>query len=119
MSDTTTTKPGKDLVLQYELDAPPVKVWRAISIPAFRERWLPDCKRADAGAAPTTAHDEICFRMRDDEPPFLESIATFRIRPNSQGGTTLRIVHRVLDVPVASTAPQAANGNGPWLMRAA
>ncbi len=32
-------KPG--IELEYDLDEPPQKVWRAISIPAFREHWLP------------------------------------------------------------------------------
>lgn len=27
--------------LEYDLDEPPQKVWRAISIPAFRAIWLP------------------------------------------------------------------------------
>ena len=26
------------LVLEYDLDAPPAKVWRAVTIPALRER---------------------------------------------------------------------------------
>lgn len=119
MSDTTAKKQGMDVVLEYELDAPPEKVRRAISIPAFRERWLPHGQPATAEPIPTAAGEEICFRMRDDEPPFLDSIATFQIRPNNQGGTTLRIVHRLLDVPMAQAMPQAANGNGPLLMRAA
>ena len=38
----------KELVFEYELDAPPEKVWRAISIPAFREKWLPNRDLADA-----------------------------------------------------------------------
>ncbi|MXN48153.1 polyketide cyclase [Shinella kummerowiae] len=119
MSDTASKKQGKDLVLEYELDAPPEKVWRAISIPAFRERWLPAGKPTEAAPIPTAAEGEICIEMRDDEPPFLESIATFQIRPNSQGGTTLRIVHRLVDIPVAPTVPPAANSNGLRLMRAA
>jgi uncharacterized protein YndB with AHSA1/START domain len=116
MNDTAAEKQVKDLVQEYELDAPPEKVWRAISIPAFRETWLPNGKPANAEPVPPAAGDEISFKMREDEPPFLESIATFQITPNGQGGTTLRIVHRLLDV---QTMPQAANSNGARLMRAA
>ena len=36
MSDRTDRP---ELVLEYDLDAPPEKVWRALSIPAFRERF--------------------------------------------------------------------------------
>jgi len=39
MSDTEPEKPAEDLVFEYELDAPPEKVWRAISIPGFRDKW--------------------------------------------------------------------------------
>lgn len=54
--------------------------------------------------------------MRDDEPPFLESLVTFQIRPNADGGTILRIVHGLEDERLG---PPAANSNQPWLMRAA
>lgn len=37
------------LVLEYSLDAPPEKVWRAVGIPALREQWLPNAVLADAG----------------------------------------------------------------------
>ena len=44
------TEPDLDttLVLDYELDAPPEKVWRALSIPALRDQWLPGGDLADA-----------------------------------------------------------------------
>lgn len=41
MSESDTPNPARQLVFAYQLDAPPEKVWRALSIPAFRERWLP------------------------------------------------------------------------------
>ncbi|MGQ3294959.1 MAG: SRPBCC family protein, partial [Shinella sp.] len=81
MNDTAAMKQVTDRVQEYELDAPPENVWRAISIPAFRERWLPHGKPANAEPISIAAGEEICFRIRDDEPPFLDSIATFQIRP--------------------------------------
>ncbi|MCL6713562.1 hypothetical protein M8R20_41990 [Pseudomonas sp. R2.Fl] len=115
----TETQPGDgDLVLEYELDAPPAQVWRAISIPAFREQWLPDRALADAAPVSSVGGEEIRYRVRDDEPPFLESIVTFRIRPNEGGGSTLRIIHAPPDPRLASAAP-AANDDAPVLMRAA
>ena len=41
MNDGKTGDPARSLVLDYEIDAPPQKVWRAISIPELREHWLP------------------------------------------------------------------------------
>ena len=106
----------KDLVLEFELDAPPEKVWRAISIPAFRDKWLP--KEALVSAEPVSLDrgEEIRYSMREDEPPFLESVVTFQVRPNADGGTRLRIIHGLVS---ARQAPQAANNNWPCLMRAA
>ena len=120
MNDSATeTQPGDgDLVLEYDLDAPPAQVWRAISIPEFREQWLPDGALADAVPVSTVGGEEIRYRVRDDEPPFLESVVTFRIRPNEGGGSTLRIIHAPPDPRRVSATP-AANDDAPVLMRAA
>ena len=118
MTDLETERPTRDLVLEYELDAPPEKVWRAISTPAFRERWLPNGDLADAEPVASAPGEEIGYRMRDNEPPFLESIVTFQIAPNADGGTLLRIVHGLVDARLARP-PKAANGNEPPLMCAA
>ena len=110
---------AKDLVLEYELDAPPEKVWRAVSIAAFRERWLPKGDLVDAEPVSSAPGKEIRYRMRDSEPPFLESLVTFQVDPSVDGGTTLRIIHRLVDARLARQPPRAANGNRPPLMRAA
>ncbi|ANY16067.1 SRPBCC family protein [Bordetella pseudohinzii] len=85
------------LVLEYELDAPPAKVWRAITQPPLRAQWLP----ALAQARPVACREgqEVAYRMRDEGPPSVESEVRFSLRPNARGGTTLTIVH----------APVAAN----------
>ena len=57
--------------------------------------------------------------MRDDEPPFLESMVTFRIRPRAHAGTLLRIVHWLTDARLQPDLGRFANSNGPSLMRAA
>jgi uncharacterized protein YndB with AHSA1/START domain len=39
MSDAVEPdRPDAKLVLEYEFDAPPAKVWRAVTIPALREQ---------------------------------------------------------------------------------
>ena len=119
MSDDDAERPTEDVVFEYKLDAPPEKVWRAISIPAFREKWLPDGALADAEPVSSAPGDEICYRVRDDEPPFLESVVTFQVRANTDGGTRLRIIHRLIDARLALQPPTAANSNWPSLMRAA
>jgi hypothetical protein len=36
-----------EIALEFELDAAPEKVWRAIALAAFRERWLPQADLAE------------------------------------------------------------------------
>ncbi|MGR9244991.1 SRPBCC family protein [Rhizobium leguminosarum] len=119
MSDAKAERQEKDLVFEYELDAPPEKVWRAVSIPAFREKWLPKQELAEAEPVSTAPGEEISYRMRDDEPPFLESIVTFQVRPDANGGTILTIVHGLTDTRLAQQMTPAANSNAPWMMLAA
>lgn len=116
MNDRTSDRKTHGLVLEYDLDAPPEKVWRAISIPAFRERWLPGGQLADAAPVSAIPGTEIRYRMRDDAPPHLESLVAFQLRPNDAGGTVLRIVHGLDDIRLK---PPAVNDNGHALMRAA
>ncbi|MBR0935212.1 SRPBCC domain-containing protein [Bradyrhizobium jicamae] len=105
------------LVLEYDLDAPPDKVWRAVTIPALRERWLPDADLAAAEPESSVPGEEVRYRLRDPEPPFRESHVTFRIEPNEAGGTRFRIIQDARDE--RRKLPQAANTNGRALMRAA
>ncbi|MGY4475166.1 SRPBCC family protein [Bradyrhizobium sp. USDA 3364] len=105
------------LVMEYELDAPPEKVWRAVTIPALRERWLPDSDLAGAEPESTITGEEVRYRLRESEPPFRESHVTFRIEPNEAGGTRFRIIQQACDI--RERQPQPANSNRRTVMRAA
>ena len=85
MTSTDATQPP--LVLEYQLDAPPEKVWRAIGIPALREQWLPNAELADTEPVVITPGEAISYRMRDDRPPYLESTVTLQILPAADGGS--------------------------------
>ena len=65
MSDTETEKQAADLVFEYELDASPETVWRAISIPGFRDKWLPAEDLADPDPVFSAPGDEIQYAIRD------------------------------------------------------
>ncbi|MDH7793356.1 MULTISPECIES: polyketide cyclase [Ochrobactrum] len=93
MSDTEAERQEKDLLLEYELDAPPEKVWRAVNIPAFQDKRSPKQDLAETEPVSTAQGEEGSYRMWDDEPPFLESIVTFEVRPDAKGCTIFRIVH--------------------------
>ena len=112
-------RPDEDLVFEFDLDAPPEKVWRAVTIAEFRERWLPGSALADPEPVLAVAGEEVRYRMRDDDPPFLESTVTFHVQANGAGGTRFRIVHQLCDERVGRPVPVPANSNGGCLMRAA
>jgi uncharacterized protein YndB with AHSA1/START domain len=112
MSESDTQDRTKQLVFAYQLDAPPEKVWRALSIPAFRERWLP----AQVESLSSVPGEEMRYRLREDEPPFLESVVTFQLAPN-EGGTELRIIHNLADARLSQPPP--ANSNQPLMLSAA
>jgi uncharacterized protein YndB with AHSA1/START domain len=118
-SDTGIERQATDLVFEYDLDAPPEKVWRAISIPAFRDRWLPKGDLAQAEPVASKPGEEIAFAMRDHAPPFIESVVTFQVTPNAAGGARLRIIHGLVDARLERCRPRAANSNSAGLMLAA
>lgn len=113
MSESDTQDRAKQLVFEYQLEAPPEKVWRALSIPAFRERWLP----AEVEALSSVPGEEVRYRLKEEVPPFLESVVTFQLAPND-GGTELRIIHSLTDARL-SQPPAPANSNQPLMLRAA
>lgn len=101
----------------HEFDAPPERVWRAVTVPQLRERWLPEAALASPEPVSATPGRDVSYRMREPEPPFLESVVTFRLEPNEAGGTRLLIHHEIADARLA--VPRPANGNAGPLMRAA
>lgn len=119
MNDGKTEEHEKGIELEYEIDEPPQKVWRAISIPEFRENWLPKEALADPEATSLTPGQEVRYRMRESDPPFLESVVTFRISPNATGGTSLRIIHELASTSFNQMTMAAANNNGTPVMLAA
>jgi uncharacterized protein YndB with AHSA1/START domain len=119
MNDAETEEPKTGIALEYDLEEPPQKVWRAISIAEFREAWFPGDSLADPEATTVTPGEEVRYRMRDRSPPFLESTVTFKIAPNGNGGTNLRIIHEPDGIMVDRMTNAAANNNSPVLMLAA
>jgi uncharacterized protein YndB with AHSA1/START domain len=119
MNEDNSKDPRGGVELEFDLSDPPQKVWRAISIPQFRERWLPKEALADPDAITVTPGQEVRYRLRDDSPPFLESTVTFTITPNAAGGTRLRIVHELTDARFDWIERAAANSNSPPRMLAA
>ncbi|ACE91902.1 MULTISPECIES: SRPBCC family protein [Rhizobium] len=119
MNDGKTKEQDSGVELEFDLGDPPQKVWRAVTIPELRERWLPKEALADPDAITVTPGQEVRYKLREDNPPFLESTVTFTVTPNATGGTCLRIVHELTNVRFLGMTKASANSNSPPLMLAA
>ncbi|WP_299483807.1 SRPBCC domain-containing protein [uncultured Roseibium sp.] len=119
MSETDLDTPEPELAFECVLDAPPEKVWRAISQSELRERWLPGSDLKEPHPSSIVPDREISFVMQERQPPFLESTVTFQIEPEAGGNTVFRIIHRLIEQPESLRSTDAANENGVALMLAA
>lgn len=119
MTERTPDEPLQQLEQEFEIDAPPEKVWRAVSEPGLREKWLPGGDLASDEPVEATPEREIRYRMRERHPPHLESLVTLRLSANPKGGTDLRIIHDLVDDRLKKQLAQAANSNGAIVMCAA
>lgn len=106
------------LIFEFQFDDSPEKLWRALSTPGLREHWLPDAELADPEPSVVTPGEALSYRMRDSEPPFLESVVTFRIGTRESGGSHLHVIHELSDRRVEQRLTPA-NSNGPPMMYAA
>lgn len=112
------------LRLAFPLEAPPEKVWRALTVKAYLERWLLPVQEGEglifAGGA-----DGLAERIEADiigaDPPCRlswlwrergegahgDGIVTFTLSPMEGGGTWLTIEQRAIRTPI----PEPANSN--------
>jgi len=118
MSDEPRT-----LVVETELDAPPDRVWRALSDPKLSSSWLPTGKVGTRPGERFSLDDEgrrIDCEVLDAEPgrrlrlswreagSAVSSQVTFVVSPGAAGGSRLRIVHEPVLASLAGrrTAPR-------------
>ena len=97
------------LVFECTLDAPPEKVWRALTIPEYLERWLQPPPDLDLSVIAAEENRSLSYRWReaglDDTQE--DSIVTFELEPDGEGRTAFRLTHTPPRMPVA------ANNNEP------
>ena len=104
------------LVFECALDAPPEKVWRALTIPEYLERWLKPAQQLDLAVVTAEENRSLTYRWREAGQGAVagmeDSLVTFELTPTDDGGTWFRLTHAPMAVPVA------ANSNGPLMMAA-
>jgi uncharacterized protein YndB with AHSA1/START domain len=109
------SEPANDLTFETDIDAPPEKVWRALTTPALREAWLgtPEAGDCEVAAADPPRRLDLVWPTREGE-----SLISFEIAPGEEGGARLTVVHRA-PVRVAALAEcrQTAPASG-WRMAA-
>lgn len=101
------------LVFETTLDAPPEKVWRALSIPEYLERWLQPPVDAEISVVAADENRSLTYHWREPGEPPEDSLVTFEIAPREDGGTWFRLTHAPVSMPVA------ANNNETVMMLAA
>ena len=104
------------LVFECALDAPPEKVWRALTIPDYLERWLKPERQVDLAVVTAEENKSLTYRWREAGQGAIlgmeDSLVTFELTPTTNGGTWFRLTHAPMAVPVA------ANSNEPMMMAA-
>jgi len=105
--------PSDEVRFETELDAPPEKVWRALTVPEIVERWLaPNDIRPEEGHAFSLQDEDHAIECEivDAKPPYIlsyswreeggpDSLVSFRLAATEAGGTRLTIVHSGLARP--------------------
>jgi len=106
------------LVFECALDAPPEKVWRALTIPEYLERWLKPAEAVDLSVVTAEENKSLTYRWRESGQGAIvgaeDSLVTFELTPTVDGGTWFRLTHAPMSVPVAANS----NSRGPIVMAA-
>ena len=96
------------LVFECALDAPPEKVWRALTIPEYLERWLKPEKALDLAVVTAEENRSLTYRWREAGQGAAsgveDSLVTFELTPTTDGGTWFRLTHAPMAVPVAANS---------------
>lgn len=106
------------LVFECALDAPPEKVWRALTVPEYLERWLKPEQEIDLAVVTAEENKSLTYRWREAGQGAVigmeDSLVTFELTPTNDGGTWFRLTHAPMALPVAANSNLA----GPVMLAA-
>jgi len=86
------------VVTECDLPEAPEKVWKALTAPALLTAWLPEAIESEILEA--LPNKLLRYRWANDKDTAgrpLESVVSFELTGNTDGGTHLRVVHRVVE----------------------
>jgi len=97
-----------ELVFECSLDAPPEKVWRALNIPEYLARWLKPADDIELSVVTAEENKSLTYRWREAGQGAVtdaeDSLVTFELTPNDDGGTWFKLTHAPMTVPVAANS---------------
>ena len=112
------TEQDNELVFECALDAPPEKVWRALTIPEYLARWLKPEQDIDLAVVSAEENRILTYRWRESGQGAIvgaeDSLVTFELTPMGDGSTWFRLTHAPLAIPVAANS----NSRGPLMLAA-
>ncbi len=96
------------LVFECALDAPPEKVWRALTIPEYLERWLKPTQEIDLAVVTAEENKSLTYRWREAGQGAIigmeDSLVTFELTPTTDGGTWFKLTHAPMAMPAAANS---------------
>jgi uncharacterized protein YndB with AHSA1/START domain len=96
------------LVFECALDAPPEKVWRALTIPEYLERWLKPAATVDMAVVTSEENRSLTYRWRESGQGAIsgmeDSLVTFELTATDDGGTWFKLTHAPVAMPVAANS---------------
>ncbi len=120
----------EDIVLDYDLDEAPEKVWRALTRPELVAEWLGPSdiapqvgrrfaleptpnKPVDCEVIEAEPERKLSYRWReaDEGGALVDSTVTFEVTPTPLGGSHLRLVHSGFRAAGAGSMTSSANDN--------
>lgn len=112
------TEQDNQLVFECALDAPPEKVWRALTIPEYLARWLKPGQDLDLAVVSAKENRSLTYRWRESGQGAIvgaqDSLVTFELMPLGDGSTWFRLTHAPLPMPAAANS----NRRGPLMLAA-
>lgn len=104
------TEPADALVYECALEAPPAKVWRALTVPEYLEKWLQAGDDIDLSVVSSEEGRKLTYRWRESGEAAIagmeDSLVTFELSPTPEGGTWFRLTHAPVALPVAANSNQ-------------
>ncbi len=100
------TDTNSELVFECTLDAPPEKVWRALTSPEYLNHWMQPPDNLDLTVIASEENRSLSYRWREAGAGHTpeDSVVKFELAPDGEGRTAFRLTHTHPSIPVAANS---------------